>query len=48
MQDIMMNEELNSSEDLHYFLTANDQQYADYKESLFKRMAADPLNLKLS
>ena len=36
LQDIMMNEELNSSEDIHKFLTANDQEYTIYKETRSK------------
>jgi hypothetical protein len=36
MDDIMMNEELNSSDDLHKFLAANDEEYSAYKDHRYK------------
>lgn len=48
MQDIMLNDQLNNSEDLHYFLTSSDQHYSEYKESMLKRISSDPLSTKLS
>ena len=47
IQDILLNEDLNDSPDMHIFLQNDMQKYSEYKKQKEEELK-EPLNLKIS